>query len=147
MLYGEEWAMVMLRRVLVIGVVWMALGAGCAFTSRPMIPLDESMQDGGSNPTTNGGGGDAGRVTDAGSVSVDVWVPPFGDAGAAAAPDAAEPGFDDCVAVQTDGGDGGFRGRDGGVCEVTEGDSGVDTHDAHGDVTDVGVDGALSRGE
>lgn len=153
----------MARRLPAIGLVWVLAGAGCVFTSRPMIPLDENSADAGgsADSSVTGGGGDGGmRGSDTGG-AFDVWVPPPSDAavpaadaggaadtGAVATPDAGGPQPDDCYAVEADGGDGGFQTMDGRPCDPAAVDAGEasdasadasadDVTDAHTDVPDA----------
>ncbi len=147
----------MARRLPTIGLVWALAGAGCVFTSRPMIPLDENTADAsGTDRGVIGGNADGGRTADTGAMGSDVWVPPPSDAsidasaaadsGAVAVADASAPGdaggphFDNCFPVEADGGDGGFQTTDGRPCDPAAVDAGGDVTDAHGDVTDATTD-------
>lgn len=148
----------MARRLPAIGLVWVLAGAGCVFTSRPMIPLDENSADaGGSADSSVTGGGDGGmRGSDTGA-ALDVWVPPPSDAAVPAADagvaadgggsiDAGGTQLDNCYPVEADGGDGGFQTADGRPCDPAAVDAG-EVSDASADVTDANTDVTDAHGD
>ncbi len=109
------------------------LGLGCAFTTRPMIPLNDD-DAGNYNPAAGadagrGGGGDGGVVAVA-----DASVPSFDVAafdGPPPAADVAGGSFDShCHRVDSDGGDAGYVDEDGAPCIPATDGGGGDVPDA-----------------
>ena len=131
-----------LRRWCWVGVV---LGAGCVFTSRPMIPLQDDDAGNGFVQSPS----DAGRVAGGG---VDASTGLNSDASAMdAAFDGAPPNALDthCKPVAADGGDGGYLDPDGSPCDPSVRDAGrdgaVDASDGATDASDAAADGGDAR--
>ena len=105
-------------------------GAGCVFTSRPMIPATGGESDASNVYAASG---------DAATTGPTDGVQGRSDGGLDAAPDGPPPNADlDCNPRAVDGGDGGFVDRDGGPCDPERaGDASADAAtDGHDDAAD-----------